>query len=74
MTTLVCLDTETGVISRWDGRACTHEAGLTHSPEDGARTLALIETFRLNPDVSFRRKPPRTWMDAVREQRLRLKQ
>lgn len=75
MTALVVLDTETGVISRFDGRIATHAAGLTHDPEDADRSRVLLEQFRVNPHADHKIKVPRkrTIDDALREQRERLR-
>lgn len=79
MTTLVSLDTDTGIIRRWEkslalGTRPTHAAGLTHDPEDALKTSSLIESFRCNPHVDHAIKVPRprTMEDALREQRMRL--
>lgn len=72
MTALVCLDTETGIITRWDGRRCTHAAGLTHDPNDAIKTAHKINGFRLNPHYDFAVPGPRTYEDALRDQRARL--
>lgn len=76
MSTFVTLDTETGVIRRWEkspalGLRPTHAAGLTHDPEDALKTQNVIETFRCNPhaDHAIKVPRPRTIEDALREQR-----
>lgn len=71
MTVLVVLDTESGIISRFDGRTATHAAGLTHDPEDAVKTQSKIEGFRLNPHLDHAIKVPRarTMEDALSDQR-----
>jgi len=71
MTALVVLDTETGIITRFDGAKATHAAGLTHDPEDALKTTSIIESFRCNPhmDHAIKVPRPRTMEDAMREQR-----
>lgn len=71
MTLLVSLDTETGVVRRWNGRDNTHVAGLVTDPEDGEKTFATIQSFREDPPWKLRvpEKRARTYDDAVREQR-----
>lgn len=72
MRTLVSLDTETGIIRRYTGNAgMTHEAGLTCDPNDPVKTATILEGFRLNPHQDFRvvKRWPRTYEDAVAEQR-----
>lgn len=76
MSTFVSLDTETGIIRRWEkspalGLRATHAAGLTHDPEDAIKTTSMIESFRCNPHVDHAIKAPRprTMDDALREQR-----
>lgn len=76
MTTFVSLDTETGIVRRWEkspalGLRPTHAAGLTHDPEDALKTASIIEGFRANPHVDHAIKTPRprTMDDALREQR-----
>lgn len=76
MTTFISLDTETGIIRRWEkshalGLRPTHAAGLTHDPEDALKTSSIIESFRVNPHVdhAITAPRPRTMEDALREQR-----
>lgn len=73
MTVLVTLDTETGIVRRWQGGLNTHVAGLVNDPEDGAKTAAVIADFAAFPHDKFKVEPPklRTYEDAVREQRER---
>jgi hypothetical protein len=70
----VSLDTESGIVRRYSENANpTHEAGLTHDPDDAVRTQTVIEGFRQNPHMDFRVNKPRvrTYEDAVAEQRAR---
>lgn len=71
--TFVSLDTESGIIRRYSETASmTHEAGLTHDPEDAIRTSTVIEGFRQHPHSDFRvTRGLRTFEDALREQRER---
>lgn len=71
MTALVVLDTESGIITRFDERKATYAAGLTHDPEDALKTTSIIESFRCNPhmDHAIKVPRPRTMEDAMREQR-----
>lgn len=75
-TPLVTLDTETGIVNRYMGRERTHSAGLTCDPEDGTKTAAVIETFRMYPNRELRVQPrrPRTYEDALEDQRARFAQ
>lgn len=72
MTVLVALDTETGLVRRYEGKIATHVAGLTNDPEDALKTASVIEGFRLNPhmDHAIKVPRPRTMEDALREQRI----
>jgi hypothetical protein len=72
--TFVSIDTESGIIRRYsESASLTHEAGLTHDPEDGDKTRAVIEGFRVHPHSDFRIPVQRirTFEDALIEQRQR---
>lgn len=72
--TFVSIDTESGIVRRYSETAFpTHEAGLTHDPEDADATRSIVERFRQAPHDSFRvaRKGLRCYEDALAEQRAR---
>lgn len=74
MRTFVSIDTESGIIHRYSENARpTHEAGLTHDPDDGDATRHVIEGFRANPHPAFQLVPRglRTYEDALLDQRLK---
>lgn len=72
MTLLLCMDTETGIVTRWEGRNCTHAGAFTHDPLDGDKTRQQIEKFREHPDYNCRYRQPRSYFDALLEQWKRL--
>ena len=52
MTVLVCIDTATLEVRRYDKGKLTHEGGLLQNINDGR---PAIEQFRVNPDPRFER-------------------